>query len=91
MKFAAIGPIAAFARKVEDNEFLKAQSPGGHALIYAKTGIRQRHIAGPDECASDLGVAAAERCFAENNIDRSTIDFLLSAPKRPTTSATTPA
>ena len=55
----------------------------GHALIYKKTGVRQRHIAGPDECASDLGVAAAERLFAEFDIDRSTIDFLLFCTQTP--------
>ena len=52
-------------------------------LIYAKTGIRQRHIAAPDECASDLGVAAAEKLFAEHKIDRSTIDFLLFCTQTP--------
>ena len=39
-------------------------------LIYAKTGVRARHIAAPGECASDLAVAAAERLFAEHDIDR---------------------
>ena len=85
MKFAAIGPIAVhLPERVEDNEFLGAQFPKWDMpLIYAKTGIRQRHIAAPDECASDLGVAAAERLFAENNIDRSTIDFLLFCTQTP--------
>jgi len=52
-------------------------------LIFSKTGVRQRHIAGPDECASDLGVAAAENLFAEHQIDRSTIDFLLFCTQTP--------
>ena len=85
MKFAAIGPIAIhLPEKVEDNELLRAQFPKWDMpLIYAKTGIRQRHIAAPEECASDLGVAAAERLFAEHNIDRSTIDFLLFCTQTP--------
>ena len=52
-------------------------------LIFAKTGIRRRHIAGPEECASDLGVAAAEKLLAEYQIDRSTIDFLLFCTQTP--------
>jgi 3-oxoacyl-[acyl-carrier-protein] synthase III len=85
MKFAAIGPIAIhLPEKVEDNAYLHAQFPKWDMpLIYAKTGIRERHVAGPDECASDLGVAAAERLFAEHNIDRSTIDFLLFCTQTP--------
>jgi 3-oxoacyl-[acyl-carrier-protein] synthase-3 len=33
------------------------------AKIVAKTGIRERHIAAPDECASDLAVRAARKLF----------------------------
>jgi len=85
MKFAAIGPIAIhLPEKVEDNEFLGSQFPKWNMeMIAAKTGICQRHIAGPEECASDLGVAAAERLFAEHGIDRSSIDFLLFCTQTP--------
>ena len=85
MKFAAIGPIAIhLPERVEDNDVLAAEFPRWNMpLIYAKTGIRKRHIAAPDECASDLGVAAAEKLFAEYNIDRSTIDYLLFCTQSP--------
>lgn len=85
MKFAAIGPIAVhLPEKVEDNDALGAQFPKWDMpLIYAKTGIRQRHIAAPEECASDLGVAAAERLFREYDIDRGSIDFLLFCTQTP--------
>ena len=85
MKFAAIGPIAIhLPEKVEHNDTLKEQFPKWDIpLIYAKTGIRARHIAGPDECASDLGVAAAEKLFAEHDIDRNSIDFLLFCTQTP--------
>ena len=36
-----------------------------------------------NECASDLGVAAAEKLFAEHDIDRSSIDFLLFCTQTP--------
>ena len=52
-------------------------------LIYSKTGIRSRHIAAADECASDLGVAAAEKLFATHDIDRGSIDFLLFCTQTP--------
>ena len=73
MQYAAIGPIAIYLPEtVENNDFLKAQYPRWDMdLIYAKTGIRARHVAAPGQCASDLGVAAAEKLFAEHQIDRS--------------------
>lgn len=85
MKYAAIGPIAIHLPDlVETNAQLQAEFPRWDlAAIEAKTGIKQRHIARPDECASDLAVAAAERLFAECNIDRSTIDFLLLCTQTP--------
>jgi 3-oxoacyl-[acyl-carrier-protein] synthase-3 len=85
MKCGAIGPIAIqLPEKVEDNDTLAAQHPKWDmSLIYAKTGIRRRHITRPDECASDLGVAAAEKLFTEYNIDRNTIDFLLFCTQTP--------
>ena len=85
MKHAAIGPIAIhLPEKIETNDDLAAEFPNWDLdLIYAKTGIRARHIAAADECASDLGVAAAEKLFAEHAIDRSTIDFLLLCTQTP--------
>ncbi|MEZ6071632.1 MAG: ketoacyl-ACP synthase III [Pirellulales bacterium] len=52
-------------------------------LIYRKTGIRQRRIAAPNECASDLGVAAANKLFAAHGIERDSIDFLLFCTQTP--------
>jgi 3-oxoacyl-[acyl-carrier-protein] synthase III len=85
MMYGAIGPVAIhLPEKVEDNEFLAAQFPKWDMdLIYSKTGICKRHVAGPGECASDLGVMAAEKLFAEHNIDRGSIDFLLFCTQTP--------
>ena len=85
MKYAALGPIAVHVpEKVETNEQLQAEFPNWDMpLIYAKTGIAERHIAGPEECASDLGVAAAERLFEEHGIDRTPIDFLIVCTQTP--------
>ncbi len=84
-QFASIGPIAIhLPAAIEDNDQLKAQFPKWDMdLIYKKTGIRARHIAAPGECASDLGVAAAEKLFREHSIDRRSIDFLLFCTQTP--------
>lgn len=85
MKFAAIGPIAVhLPERIDDNDSLAAQYPRWDMpLIYAKTGVRRRHIAAPGECASDMGVKAAERLFSDFNIDRNSIDFLLFCTQTP--------
>jgi len=85
MKYASVGPIAIhFPETVEDNQFLAAEFPNWNMdAIYAKTGIRARAVAAKDECASDLGVAAAEKLFKEHDIDRKTIDFLLFCTQTP--------
>ena len=52
-------------------------------LILEKTGVYARHIAGPEETASDLGVAACEALLKQHNIDRESIDFLLFCTQTP--------
>ena len=85
VKYAAIGPIAVhLPERVETNDQLAAEFPDWKLdLIYSKTGIRSRHIAAPDECASDLAAAAAEKLFAEHDVDRGTVDFLLLCTQTP--------
>ncbi|MEX0678033.1 MAG: ketoacyl-ACP synthase III [Pirellulales bacterium] len=85
MKYAAVGPIAVhLPERVETNEHLAALFPKWDLdLIYSKTGIRSRHIAAPDECASDLGVAAAEKLFTTCGVERDSIDFLLFCTQTP--------
>lgn len=85
MESASIGPIAVhLPEKVEDNSLLEAQFPKWNMdLIYAKTGIRARHVAAPHQCASDLGVTAAEKLFARFDVDRRSIDFLLFCTQTP--------
>jgi 3-oxoacyl-[acyl-carrier-protein] synthase-3 len=51
--------------------------------IAAKTGIVQRHLAAPEECASDLAVAAARKLFASSACRPEEIDFLLLCTQSP--------
>jgi len=85
VKFAAIGPVAFhLPARVETNDDLAKLFPKWDLdLIYSKTGIQKRYIAEPDECASDLGVAAAERLFSDYKIDRASIDFVLFCTQTP--------
>lgn len=85
MKFAAVGPISVhLPERVETNEDLQRDNPRWDMeLIASKTGIYQRHIAAPEECSSDLGVKAAEKLFADFQIDPQSIDFLLFCTQTP--------
>ncbi len=69
---------------VLDNEQLASQYEGWSAdKIYAKTGIRTRRIAAPDECASDLAVRAVKKLAEDTGIERSSIDYLLCCTQTP--------
>ena len=85
MKHAAIGPIAVhFPARIETNEHLQQEFPAWDMkLIGSKTGIMARHIAEPDECSSDLGVAAYENLFREQDVDPQTIDYLIICTQTP--------
>lgn len=43
----------------------------------ARIGVKERHIAGKEELASDMAVKSAEKLFTEHDVDRSSIDFVL--------------
>lgn len=51
--------------------------------IEQKTGIVERPIAGEDEAASDLGVEACRKLFAQKGINPADIDFLLLCTQTP--------
>jgi 3-oxoacyl-[acyl-carrier-protein] synthase III len=52
-------------------------------VILERTGIRVRRIAAPQECASDLGVAAARHLFERGATSPEAIDFLLFCTQSP--------
>jgi 3-oxoacyl-[acyl-carrier-protein] synthase-3 len=83
--YAQLGPIAVhLPEHVETNDMLQEQYPRWDIkLIAEKTGIHQRHIAAEGETSSDLAVAAAEKLFAEQGVDRGSIDFVLLCTQTP--------
>jgi len=51
--------------------------------IFAKTGIAERHVAGPNECVSDMAVLAAEKLFRDCGVDRAEVQFLILCTQTP--------
>ena len=85
VNYAEVGPISVYLPEtIETNEQLQAEYPNWDLdLIFSKTGIAARHIAAPDECASDLALKATQRLFEENQIDAQDIDFVLLCTQTP--------
>jgi 3-oxoacyl-[acyl-carrier-protein] synthase-3 len=70
--------------QVIDNHQLAEEFPDWSAeKILAKTGIRQRHVTGEKEFASDIAVAAAEKLFDSGACSRNEIDFVLYCTQSP--------
>jgi 3-oxoacyl-[acyl-carrier-protein] synthase-3 len=51
--------------------------------IVQRTGIRERRIAAPGECTSDLAIAAARAALANGDIDPQSIDLIILATSTP--------
>lgn len=51
--------------------------------IYEKTGIRERHIASPDETASDMALQAAKSLFLQGVVKPEDVDFLILCTQAP--------
>jgi len=69
--------------KLTNDDLNKSFPEWSVAKISNKTGIYNRNIASENEYSSDMAIAAAEKLFNENNIDRSTIDFILLCTQSP--------
>lgn len=51
--------------------------------VATKLGIVERHIAGKNETATDMAIKSVNKLFAEHNIEKSDIDFLLFCTQSP--------
>lgn len=66
------------------NQDLKVQNPDWDVdRLEVKTGVRRRHVAGPNECSSDLAVQAAASLLAGLNVPPEEVDFLLFCTQSP--------
>jgi len=82
---AAIKAIKSFLPENKlTNEQLAEQFGDWHASqILSKTGVAERGIAPATECASDLGIKAAQRLFAAGASAPDEIDFLIFCTQSP--------
>ncbi len=71
--------------KIVTNEELVSDFPEWTVdKIADKVGVRQRHVAGDGETATDLAVKAAEKLFEENSdITKESIDFVVFCTQSP--------
>lgn len=85
MKHAAISAIEFhLPEKIVSTADLSAQFPEWPVeKIDSKTGIHERHMAGPDECSSDLAVAAGRKLFDSGACRPEDIDFVLLCTQSP--------
>ena len=51
--------------------------------IVTRTGIRQRHLAAPEQLTSDLALIAVERALAAAGVDKSEVDLIIVATTTP--------
>lgn len=84
-RYARIGAIRCFLPEtVHTSADLHQEFPDWSVQkIEEKTGIQQRHIAGPTECASDLAQRAAEQLFEDGCCDPQTVDYLVLCTQSP--------
>jgi 3-oxoacyl-[acyl-carrier-protein] synthase-3 len=69
--------------KILTNAELESMVDTTDEWIFARTGIRERHIAASGEFTSDLGVAAAKNAIEAANISPQDIDLLILATTTP--------
>jgi len=69
--------------KILTNAELESMVDTTDEWIFARTGIRERHIAAKTEFTSDLGFAAAKQAIEAANIDPQSIDLILVATTTP--------
>lgn len=62
---------------VQDNETLCRGLDVSPEWIVEKTGIEQRHVAGPDDTASGFAIAAAERALAMAGVAAAEVDLII--------------
>lgn len=78
-----LGTGSALPRRIVTNAELAETVDTSDEWITARTGIRQRHIAGDDETTSTLAIAAARAALADAGIEASSIGLIVLATATP--------
>jgi 3-oxoacyl-[acyl-carrier-protein] synthase III len=69
--------------RVLTNDELARKVDTSDEWIVQRTGIRERRIAAPGECTSDLALAAARAALADGDVDPQSIDLIVLATSTP--------
>jgi 3-oxoacyl-[acyl-carrier-protein] synthase-3 len=69
--------------KVLTNQDLEKLVDTNDAWIFSRTGIRQRHIAGPGETTATMGLIAARRALERAELDPADVDLVICASTTP--------
>jgi len=78
-----IGTGSALPKRAVGNEELARQVDTSDEWIVERTGIRNRHIAAPDETTASLATDAAKRAIEAAGIDSASIDLIVLATATP--------
>ncbi len=80
---AIIGVGGYLPRRVVSNAELSRRVDTSDEWIRERTGIRQRHLAEPDETATMMGAAAARAALAQAGVAAETVDVVIVATSTP--------
>ena len=76
--------VGAYApERVLTNADLEAMVDTSDEWIVTRTGIRERHIAAPEQAASDLALPAAREALAQARVDPADLDLIIVATATP--------
>jgi len=78
-----IGVGSYLPKKILTNKDLEKSLDTTDEWITSRTGIKERHIVGPDEHTSDLAFEAARSAISNANIDAAEIDLIIVATTTP--------
>jgi 3-oxoacyl-[acyl-carrier-protein] synthase-3 len=78
-----IGTGSALPERAVGNDELARQVDTSDQWIVERTGIRNRHVAGPDETTASLAVAAARQAIEAAGVDAGSIDLIVLATATP--------
>ncbi len=70
-------------KTIVTNDDLAKRIDTSDEWIVQRTGIKRRHVAGPDEKTSDLATAAARAALASAKLDTKDIDLIVVATATP--------
>src|ERR1043166_4114246 len=78
-----VGTGSCLPERVLDNAHLEKMVETSDEWIISRTGIRERRIAGPEQCTSDLGAEAGRRALTQAGVSAGEVDMIICATITP--------